>query len=235
MFEALPNATFTYGAHLFMGLLTLIAFFKLKQSYREQGTETLDYFAKFFGMFSMFMLIQGMPMLVPESLNPAQLGSFFIFGHIFLYASFAYLVMVPLHIYKPSLKKYGFWGSILGGAIITFVNTIYWTMPEISGNIVLWHVGFPVGPMIGILDIITMVLIAAVFFARLAWKNSGSTRTKFALLALGLVVITAGGPLHDNATSLQMYIIADILTLVGLLILFSGIYADKLHELLGWS
>lgn len=233
MLESLPNFTITYATHLIMGVLAMAAYFKIKRSYKESGTVTLDYFSKFFGSFSMFMFIQGLPALIPKSLTSTQLGSFYIFGHIFLYASFMFLVLVPLHIYRPDFKKYGFWGAALGGAIVTFVNILNWTMPEIQNNIVLFNVGVPVGPMIGILDIITMVLIGAVFFGYTAWNREGRERVKFALLSISLIVITIGGPLHDNATSLAMYAAADVITLTGLILMFMGIYIEKVYSVLG--
>ncbi len=231
--EALPNSTVTYLLHLVMGVMTTAAFFKLRRSYRDNGAETLHHFSRFFGMFSLFMYLQGLPFLVPQDLSSVQLGAFFIFGHIFLYASLAYLALVPLSIWRPEWKKFGFWGNVVAGAVVTFVNVLFWTKPTIEGGIVLFNVGAPVGPLIGIVDIVTMILLAGVFFAKMAYERSGTDRSKFLLLALGMLVITAGGPLHDNATNLMMYVVADILTISGFVFVMSGLYVDWIYEKLG--
>lgn len=233
LLESLPNSTWTYGAHLVMAALTTLAYFKLRKSYRDSGAETLNYFSKFFGMFSLFMYVQGMPFLIPQALSSVKLGAFFMFGHLFLFAALAYLALVPLHIWRPGLKKYGFWGNILAGGVVTLVNSLYWTKPTIEGGIVLFNVVPPVGPLIGVVDVVTMILLAGALFVRLAWERSGAERSKFLLLALGMLVITVGGPLHDNATSLMMYSVADVMTLFGIGFIMSGLYIDWVYEKLG--
>lgn len=230
LIESLPNSTVTYAAHLLMGVFTTLAYFKLRNSYRETGTETLDYFSKFFGMFSLFMVVMGAPMLVPEALSRVQLGAFYIFGQIFLGGALAYLSLVPLHIWKPNWKKYAFWSIYAVWAGKTWLNFIFWTKPEIAGNIVLWNVGAPIGPIIGIFNLVVLTVLAGGFFAKMAWERSGNDRYKFGLLALGMLVITIGGPLHDNATNLLMYTVADILTVSGFVFVMSGLYIDWVME-----
>lgn len=233
LIDSLPNSTVTYSAHLFMGVLTTLAYFKLRRSYRETGTETLDYFSKFFGMFALFMGLMGAPMLVPESLSSVQLGAFYIFGQIFLGGALAYISLVPLDIWRPEWKKYGFWAIIVAWTGKTYLNFLYWTEPEIAGNIVLWNVGAPVGPIIGIFNVLVLTVLAGGFFAKMAYERSGNDRYKFSLLAIGMLVITFGGPLHDNATSLMMYTVADILTVSGFVFVMSGLYIDWIMEKLG--
>ncbi|MFB6180544.1 MAG: hypothetical protein ABEJ93_01575 [Candidatus Nanohalobium sp.] len=214
--------------------MALAAYFKLRSSFREKGVDTLKYFSKVFGMFALFMLIQGMPFFVPYELSSVQLGSFFIFGHIFLYGSYAFLVQVPLSIYRPEWKKYGFWLSVVAGALVSFVNLLYWTEPTIEQAIVLFNVGAPVGPLIGVFSIAAMAVTAGGFFAKMAWQRSGRERAKFALLSLGMLILTAGGPLHDNATSIAMYIAADVLTVTGFTAIMSGLYIEWVAEKLGF-
>jgi hypothetical protein len=48
-----------------------------------------------------------------------------------------------------------------------------------------------------------------------------------------MLVIAVGGPLHDNATSLMMYVAADILTVSGFIFVMSGLYIDWVYEKLG--
>lgn len=230
LIESLPNSTLTYAAHLFMGVLAALAYLKLKRSYSETGTETLSYFSKFFGMFTLFMLSMGAPMLVPEALSSVQLGAFYIFGQIFLGGALAFISLVPLHIWKPEWKKYGFWAILAAWAGKTWLNFLYWTEPEIVGNLVLWNVGAPIGPMIGVFNALILLVLAGGFFAKMAWERSGTDRYKFGLLALGMLVITLGGPLHDNATSLMMYVAADILTVSGFVFVMSGLYIDWIME-----
>lgn len=230
--EGLPNSTWTYLAQFFMGFVSLLAYWKLRSSFRESGVETLGYFSRFFGLFALFMFVMGAPFLVPEVLSGVQLGAFYIFGHLFLYGSLAFLVLVPLQIYRPGLKVYGFWLTLLGGGVVSFVNVLFWNRPVVEKGVVLNNVGFPVGPLIGVLVALTM-LSAGVFFVKQAWSRSGLDRWKFLFLALGMVLITVGGPLHDNAVSVWGYVVADVLTVAGLLFTLSGVYVEWVFEKLG--
>ena len=223
--ETLPNFAWPYLSNLMMGVLAALAYWKLKRSYEDSGIESVGYFSKFFGYFSLFMFLMGGPMLVPVALSGVKLGAFYIFGHIFLYISLAHLVLVPVSIYEPGYRKPAFWAIGFGGAVVTLVNLVYWNEPSIELGLLLLNVGVPVGPLIGVLVGLSM-LSAGGFFAKMAWERSGNDRYKFALLALGMVVITVGGPLHDNATTLMMYVLADILTVSGFVFVMSGLYID---------
>lgn len=227
--EMLPNFAWAYLSNLFMGVVAALGYWKLRKSYEDSGVDTVGYFSKFFGYFSLFMFLMGAPMLIPVALSGVKLGAFYIFGHIFLYISLAYLVLVPINIYEPRYRKAGFWATGFAGALITFVNLVFWNEPSIESGLLSLNVGVPVGPLIGVVVGVSM-LSAGGFFAKLAWSRSGNDTYKFGLLALGMLVITLGGPLHDNATSLMMYLIADILTVSGLIYLMAGLFIDWVVE-----
>jgi hypothetical protein len=79
-----------------------------------------------------------------------------------------------------------------------------------------------VGAGIGMLAMLAFVP-AAIVFTYSAVKSHGARRIKSALLALGFFVFTLAGPLHDVAKTSNQFVIADVLTIISMLILGAGI------------
>jgi len=231
--EVFPNFSVSYLASFFVMLVSFAGYLKLRFTLRSSDNETLRHFKNFFGWFGVFQLFMAWPMFVPVVLSSVKLGAFYIFSHVFLYVSVAYLSLVPISIYRPEWKEKVFWLNIVAGGVISFVNIVYWTLPEIESNLLLYNVGAPVGPMIGVLVGLNMAVLAGGFFAKMAWDRSGEDRMKFVLLALGMFTMTVGGPLHDNASTFLMYVVADVLISVSILLILSGLYVSWVYSRLG--
>lgn len=216
--------TWSYASWIGLGILAWLCFAKLWLSYRESGVTTVKYFGIFFAHMGLFFVIMGLPAAIPGSLTPEQLGAFYIFGHIFLYSGFAYYSRIPLYIWKPEWEMKGFALNLVAGAVITYVNLIYWNTPELADPITILHVQDPVGPMIGILAIANWIIGGTLLFGKMALNETGTERIKLFLLAAGLLMISIAGPLHDLTTSFQMLVAADVFTFLGILLLMAGIY-----------
>lgn len=226
--QYLPNYSTTYLLHILISLFAFFSYKRVKQAYKEKNITSLKYFSKFFLYFGIFLFSQGLPMLIPVALNPVKLGAFYIFGHIFLYISLIYFIQVPFSLSWPKLKKYAVWFNTLFTIAITFTNIIYWNEPSVENGLLQFHVTGPVGPMIGVMVALNLIIFGTIYFGRLAYKSKGADRWKFSLLSIAFLIITVGGPLHDNATSLTQYIIADALILISLIVLFAGIYVKQI-------
>lgn len=224
----LPNFSVTFLLHIILSMVSFFCYQRVNTSYKEKNISSLKYFANFFLMFGIFLFTIGLPMLVPVSLSPMQLGAFYIFGHVFLYGAMVYFIQVPFSMSFPDYKKWAVRFNILFGTAITFVNIIYWNKPTTEGLITLLNVVGPVGPMIGVLVVLNWIFFGTFYFGNMAYRSRGTNRLKFSLLSIGFLLITIGGPLHDNAASLTQYMIADGLMTVALLLIFAGIYVKKI-------
>lgn len=223
--------SYGYASWILMGLICWACFAQLWRSYREQEVRTLEYFAKFFAHLGLFFVIMGAPALFHGiSFSPEQLGAFYIFGHLFLYSSFAYYSRIPMYIWKPDWEMKVFGLNLVAGAIVTAVNIVYWNLPEISSGVTLLNVQDPVGPMIGVLAILNWVVGGTYLFGKMALSRSGAERKKLIFLSLGLLMISIAGPIHDVSTSVPMILAADILTLLSVALLMLGIYFKRIFS-----
>ncbi len=241
MIQILPNYSLTYLLHIFLALVSFACYYRVKKGYEKKGIKSLFYFQRFFLIFSGFMLMNGLPMLVMTELDPVQQGAFYIMARPFLYVSLAYFIQVPFSISFPKYKKYAVGFNLVYGAVAWFTNFHFWTLNSIEASSV--PVGFieevlitrmdvvgPIGPMIGIIVILNWIVFGLIYFGYQAFKAEGTTRLKFGLMAIALGIMTVGGPMHDNATTAMEFLIADGLILLGLIVLFAGIYVKKIFQ-----
>jgi hypothetical protein len=63
---------------------------------------------------------------------------------------------------------------------------------------------------------------AAVLFLINAWRKP-EQRIRSGLLGSGFAVISLAGPLHDVATTAQLYAAADIFSILGIILIGSGV------------
>ncbi|MDY6770748.1 MAG: hypothetical protein SV186_02185 [Candidatus Nanohaloarchaea archaeon] len=216
-------------SQVFMGVIAWLSFARLWYSYREKQTPTLKYFAFFFAYFGTFQLTMALSLL-PRSFTGAQLGAFYIFGHVFLYLSIAYYSRIPTYIWKPEWELKVFALNLLAGAAITVLNVMQWNKPEQVGSIIVWHVPKMIGLTIGVLDAVNWIIGGTIFFGILAWKETGRERVKLALLSVGMLLLTVSGPIHDLTTSVKMLALADLFTTLGVVTLMAGIYIGRLYQ-----
>ncbi|MFB6175083.1 MAG: hypothetical protein ABEJ87_03830 [Candidatus Nanohalobium sp.] len=81
--------------------------------------------------------------------------------------------------------------------------------------------------MIGILAVLNWILGGTALFVWRARKKEGRDRTKFLLLAISFVFLLIAGPMHDNTSSVQMLVGADVATLLGVVLMMAGVFYDR--------
>jgi L-lactate permease len=79
-----------------------------------------------------------------------------------------------------------------------------------------------VGASIAVFTLVTMVPVV-VMFAVFAARSTGPRRIRSLLLASGMVVLIASGSMHNIARSGEVYVFADLLTIIGVVVLGAGV------------
>lgn len=188
---------------------------------------------KFFVFMFIFFALMGLPHLLLytnyASSFPMAMAWGYTVGHIFMFIAFTYVTRMIFAI-LPQLSSKERWATI-GGAVVTVVATIITAVTMIgmsqpsydySANITNLNAAAPVGAAIAGAALLSL-LPAGVLFLFSAFKQSGGHRTKSLLLGLGFVILTVAGPLHDVARNWQSFLIADIFTILGILLIGSGV------------
>jgi hypothetical protein len=100
---------------------------------------------------------------------------------------------------------------------------IWGTQPayDQENRVILFNAHPAVGASIGLYAAIS-VLPAAILMIMNGVRNP-RLRIRSFLLGIGFFVVMTAGPLHDTATSWQMYLVADILSAIGFFILAAGV------------
>lgn len=215
------------------GIFSLIDFvilfffyYRLKKS-SVTNNQFSYYFQRFALYFGIFPLVLAIPILL-FSKSSYMLGLGYIIGHIFLYISCGYLTRIWLLIVKPSFNSRNiFIIYLVLGLVATILNIYLFNYPVINENgITLWNAQQPVA--ISIILIFASALIpAVVVFIRESIRQPKS-RMRFSLIAASLIVILIGGPLHDVAKDVTMYLVADIVSITGYVLMFMGVvYGTK--------
>lgn len=217
----------SYISWFFMGILLWICSFYSWRSYQKEEVVTLRDLTSFFVHMGIFMVLMGLPGILPADFGSVQLGAFYVFGHIFLYSSIAYYSRIPVRILKPGFTDSVFALNLAAGVIITLITILLWPMPEIHQGIVMLNVPMPIGPMIGVMAILNWVLGGFAFFTWRAKENEGKARLKMVFTGFGLLLLAVGGPMHDHAMSVYMLAVADTITLLGVFSLMAGVFYGR--------
>lgn len=153
----------------------------------------------------------------------------YVIGHIFLYVALTYIGRMLFSV-VPSLADKEHWVKYAGTAInilitiITFATMITGTLPvyDYERHVTQVNASPAVGASIGIFAVLTLLPTAILFLIRAA-KSHGGPRRRSLLLGAGFLVITVAGPLHDIAQNWQAFVIADILTILSVVLVGAGV------------
>lgn len=216
----------------FVGLVIFLAAWfltgrRITQS-SSQITRPVLLLRKFFLHMCIFFLIMTMPaawLWFDAAGFPLATAWCYTIGHIFLYTAFAYAGaaicnIVPRLASKEKIVWVTF-GVVLNAAVtvLTAATMVWGTQPSYNydQHVFLYNASPAVGAAIGVLALLTMFPLGILFLAQ-AFKNHGAARTRPLLLGIGFICMTVAGPLHDNAQNWQTYFIADIFTVIGLVL-----------------
>ena len=189
------------------------------------------YFMYFFVTVGIFQLIMGLShviLYIDAALFPIVMNWGYIVGHVFLYLSLAFSLMVPLELSFPGKKVKYYAASLISlfGLGITYINIIKPNHPvyESATGITFFNADPLVGKLIPIIVLLSWGVAVVMFI----WNAIKSRHNRMALIrsiviSVGFIITTAGGPLHDVAQTSVQFLVADILTLLGFLTLASGI------------
>jgi len=108
------------------------------------------------------------------------------------------------------------------GLAATVLNVYLFNLPVVNeSGVTLWNAQPPVAMAI-VLILISALLPAAVVFIKAAIKQP-KERKRFMLIGVSLIVIIIGGPLHDIATTASVYLVADIVSIIGYMLMLWGV------------
>jgi hypothetical protein len=153
----------------------------------------------------------------------------YVIGHIFMYIAFTYIALMVCAI-VPRLNRFARPVSIIwfvAAAVLTVINTktmIFGVRPVYDSvhQVILYQASPIVGAGIGIFAGIS-TLPAVILFVVSAMKAHGARRAKSLIIATGFLLIMTAGPLHDLARTGSVYAIADVFTILGMLVLGFGV------------
>ncbi|MDP3982038.1 MAG: hypothetical protein Q8P70_00580 [bacterium] len=225
---------------LVMSLVILAAAWRLyfkKADRKELGTQVKT-FALSLACFAAFLFIMFLPHIPlffthnDHGFFSEQMNLAYILGHIFLYLSLAVFVRVPLSMTHPKYMMPGMVFFLILGAVTTIINFILPNAPEFHHASGLTLLG--VDPLVGKLVAINVALAWVPAGAYFIWSGITALNTfvkrRGLLLGSGLLVATIGGPLHDIVASAPMFLTADLVTILGNLMVAAGIFMSPSLE-----
>lgn len=228
-------------------LTTLIGSFAMLSSWwfvgqrikRSGGTvpAQVRYLRTFFLYMGNFFMIMFLPHLAIKTYPdqfPLLMAWGYVVGHIFLYLALLKVAQLLFSL-APRLAPKAKIMLSLGGivavllTIANFITMVNGRRPEFDyeQSVTLFNAAPVVGAGIAFFAAIT-VFPTAILMVINGVRNP-EARTKSFLLGAGLFLLMAAGPLHDNAKTAQVYIIADVFSILSLFILTAGV-AYRMEE-----
>ncbi len=201
---------------------------------REDRDENILNFGIFFSLFSIFQLFLFIPhvsLFFPHSEDHIVFTEMmrwgYIVGHVFLFASLAVFIRIPLSFIREKWKN-------AGSAVFVGLGTLTTVLSAANPLDLLFDhsVGitvFNVDPTVGALIALNAFLAwipAGIFFLYLGLKSKDRfLRRRGVLLGIGLITTTIGGPLHAVPEPAILFI-AETVTLLGITILACGVFYE---------
>ncbi|MDP2736976.1 MAG: hypothetical protein Q8O59_04340 [bacterium] len=218
--------------HTVNGIVLVLIGLKLKKDLLGSTSADLakKYFMYFFFSVGMFQLVMGLPHVVLY-FNQAAFAPVitwaYIIGHMFLYLSLAFTVMVPLELAFPGKKIKNIYFSLIAlfGLFITYINIIKPNNPiyESKTGITLLNADPLVGKLIPVIVLLSWGVSALIFlYNGIKSRHNRLAIVRSSVISLGFILLIVGGPMHDLARTSLQFLMADILTIFGFLVLASG-------------
>jgi hypothetical protein len=188
----------------------------------------LQIFFLYMGIFCFIMFLPQLFLAFDPSVFPLAMAWGYVVGHVFLYVAFIYTLrlmfsMVPKLADKQSYAVIGAILVSIGITVFNAITMIWGTRPiyDSDNHVILFNAHPLVGAGIGLYAALS-VLPAATLIIMNGVRNP-RLRIRSFLLGIGFFVIMTAGPLHDNAKTWQLYMLADVLSSVGFFILAGGV------------
>ncbi len=228
---------------IFAALLCGGIFLRILNGYKRSRLISLKYFALTYFFLGLLYLLFSVPGVVSE--NGYVIAFTAALAYLMLNIAIAYLLQVPLLVYRRhTLEALSFYGILTSGIILFFAN-IYYIQPAArkeSGLIVYYLVQEPVivRILVGVVPVLIAVLVVYTFFRegrRIAQASQqiAATSSNQSLkivhrsftIAWGLTVLTSAGALNFIIYALiphgSVFVIGGLMSIAALIIIFRGI------------
>ena len=185
----------------------------------------------YFLYMSIFCFIMFMPHLLlgtdPDRFSSAMAWGYVV-GHIFCYIAFTIMLRLTFSMVPRLANKEAY--AIAFGTIfivaVTLINAktmIYGTQPtyDLQNHVTLFNAAPVVGASIALFASVCVVPAAILFIIN--GIHNPSARLRSLLLGGGMFVTMVAGPMHDVARSWQLYMAADIISILGILLVTAGV------------
>ena len=213
------------GVLLLIDFLILLFFYYRLSKSKIGDNNFFLYFKRFTLCFALFSITMAIPVIL-FSKSSYILGVGYIVGHAFMYIASAYLARIWLLVSRPSFNSnIVFVFYLLLGAITTVLNVYLFNYPVINeSGIAIWNDQ----QLVVIFEVVILMstfLPAAIVFIGKSFKQP-KQRKRLLLIGMSFLAIFLGGPLHDIAETVYFYLMADIITIIGLTLMFWGVMSS---------
>ena len=163
----------------------------------------------------------------------------YVVGHVFCYIAFMYIMRMVFAL-VPRLNAYDrvvIIGWVVATIVVTAINakTMIWGVQPVYVyhlDLVELRAAPIVGASIAIMAFVSFVP-AIILFGVNTVKSQGARRLKSGLLLGGMLLLMVAGPMHDVARVGVVYAAADVLSMVSMLIIGTGVVYRLQHGLTG--
>jgi hypothetical protein len=189
----------------------------------------MSQFFLYMAIFFAFMYLPHISLIIAPWVFAPLMAWGYVIGHFFLYIALLYIARMTFAMIPRLAGKERplivLW--MLAAVTVTIVNTVtmvFGSQPFYDYERHLTQVN--AAPVVGISIAVfaTLALLpAAILFIVNAVKTSGARRLRSALLGAGFLLQMSAGPLHDVARTWQTYMVADIFTILSVIIVGAGV------------
>lgn len=186
----------------------------------------------FFLHMALFFLIMGLPHLAligSDADFSLMMGIGYTIGHIFLYIAYYYLwkllasIVPAIHDKRQFILPIWVMVNVAVTALTGYFSIYQQNLTYDPINRITDLNASPlVGAAIGIVSMATFLPVAILLLVG-SFRNHGAARLRSLLMGSGFAVVAVSGPLHDVANTWQMFLVADVLTILSILLITLGV------------
>lgn len=194
----------------------------------NQQVQFLRNFFLYMGIFCLLIFIPHLLLTIAPGIFPIAMAWGYIIGHVALYIGLIYILRLTFSMVPRLANKEKYVivaASLIATAITlaTIMTMAFGVLPhhDYERSITIFDVSPAVGASIGAFALLSVLPAITLIIAN-GVRNPDSRLRSF-LLGGGLLTLMTAGPIHDIATSWQLYMAADIISIVGMLIVTTGV------------
>lgn len=166
-----------------------------------------------------------------SGINSSTAGAMYVVAHVLLFFSISLFLRVPLKLFLPQKEKLIFYIALIFASLASVLLFTDIPAPQATPQgFTAWNIPSRIARVVGTFT--TVMLFAGFILFILTGRKTQEKIYKIRafLLALGVLVFLTAGPAHNFAKNLEAQVFADILTPIGAIIMFGGIYYPYLIQ-----